>query len=139
MNPNVDKLLVPDAGVAVNSDGSPAYNGNISPIPTSPERLIPSELQPPATPMVSQQSVSPLLDPLATLPTQQLATGQGQTATEIQADRDDPSIEKECISRAKAIVRRTSADPFIQSKEISKVKAELLKRRYGKELKTSGG
>ncbi len=100
------------------------------------------------TESLSQQgSRQPLVNTLPD-PTSASGTGQhaalpqqdtGSAAGVTSSDDDDMSIEKECIDKAKAIVQQTSSDPFLQAKELSKVKAELLKRRYGKELKISEG
>lgn len=48
---------------------------------------------------------------------------------------DADLIEKEWVERAKAIVEQTKADPHLQNKEINKVKAVYLKKRYNKDLK----
>lgn len=51
---------------------------------------------------------------------------------------DDDVIEKEWVDKAKQIVLQTKDDPFTQEKEVSKLQADYLKKRYGKELKLSG-
>lgn len=43
-------------------------------------------------------------------------------------------IEKEWVLKAKQIVEQTSDDPFSQQEELSKMKAEYLKKRYKKDL-----
>lgn len=62
-----------------------------------------------------------------------------QTTATVQQTEDDNAIDKECVSKAKVVVQQTSTDPYRQTKELGKVKAELLKRRYGKDLKISEG
>lgn len=52
------------------------------------------------------------------------------------ADETD-LIEKEWVDKAKAIVAHTQNDPHLQNKEMSKVKAQYLKKRYNKDLKLS--
>jgi hypothetical protein len=44
-------------------------------------------------------------------------------------------IEKEWVEKAKAIVARTHGDPFTQNKEINKIKADYIKKRYNKDIK----
>jgi len=44
-------------------------------------------------------------------------------------------IEPEWVDKAKEIVERTKDNPFAQSNEMNKVKADYLKKRYNKELK----
>lgn len=54
----------------------------------------------------------------------------GLTAAEI--DR----IEKEWVDKAKSIVARTHDDPFEQNNEMSKVKAEYIKKRFNRTIPT---
>lgn len=56
-----------------------------------------------------------------------------------QSHDDDLSIERDAIAKVMAVVHRTGTDPYLQSREIAKIKAEFLKRRYGKDLKLSEG
>lgn len=44
-------------------------------------------------------------------------------------------IEREWVHKAKEIVERTKNDPYLQNKEMTKVKADYMKKRYNKELK----
>lgn len=48
---------------------------------------------------------------------------------------DDDVIEREWVQKAKQIVDQTKADPYEQEKEVSKLQADYLKKRYGKEIK----
>jgi hypothetical protein len=48
---------------------------------------------------------------------------------------DADLIEKEWVSKAKAIVEQTKHDPYQQNQAMTKVKAEYLKKRYNKDLK----
>lgn len=47
---------------------------------------------------------------------------------------DNDLIEKEWVLKAKQIVEHTAEDPFNQQEELSKMKAEYLKKRYNKDL-----
>ena len=95
---------------------------------------------------------APLNQPALTNATQGLAQSSQQlpqiSASDPSATTDDPMsstlmaddvdlIEKEWIFKAKAIVAQTKDDPYVQNKELSKVKAEYVKKRYGKDLKVS--
>lgn len=44
-------------------------------------------------------------------------------------------IEREWVHKAKEIVEQTQGDPYAQNKEISKVKADYIKKRYNKDVK----
>lgn len=48
---------------------------------------------------------------------------------------DEDLIEKEWVERAKKIVASTKNDPYLQEQEVSKLQADYLKKRYGKEVK----
>lgn len=44
-------------------------------------------------------------------------------------------IEKEWVLKAKQIVEHTMDDPYAQQAEISKMKADYMKKRYSKDIK----
>lgn len=48
---------------------------------------------------------------------------------------DDDLIEKEWVDKAKKIIASTKDDPYLQEKEVSKLQADYLKKRYDKEIK----
>jgi hypothetical protein len=50
---------------------------------------------------------------------------------------DTDLIEKEWVDKAKEIVERTKNDPHLQNQEMSKIKADYLKKRYNKEIKVT--
>lgn len=50
---------------------------------------------------------------------------------------DTDLIEKEWVDKAKEIVASTAHDPYQQNKEINKIRADYLKKRYNKEIKQS--
>lgn len=50
---------------------------------------------------------------------------------------DEEVIEKEWVDRAKKVVAQTKDDPYIQEREVSKLQADYLKKRYGKEIKVT--
>ncbi len=76
---------------------------------------------------------------LLTDDTQALAQQIGSITTGVQgmpAMADDIDlIEREWVHKAKEIVEQTKGDPHTQNKEINKVKADYLKKRYNKDLK----
>lgn len=92
---------------------------------------------------ISLAMASPVQDPAST--TQAVAPAQASTPPAASAPivnvperaEDSDLIEKEWVAKAKQIVERTKDDPYVQNKEISKVKAEYIKRRYNKDLKLS--
>ena len=48
---------------------------------------------------------------------------------------DTDLIEKEWVDKAKEIVAQTSHDPYLQNKEMNKVRADYMKKRYNKDIK----
>jgi hypothetical protein len=48
-------------------------------------------------------------------------------------------IEKAWVQKAKEIVMQTQGDPYTQNKRISGVKIDYIKKRYGKEIRSSEG
>lgn len=52
---------------------------------------------------------------------------------------DGDVIEKAWILKAKTVVEQTRDDPYRQNKEISRIKADYIKKRYNKDIKISEG
>ena len=50
---------------------------------------------------------------------------------------DDDLIEKEWVDKAKKIIMQTKDDPFRREREVSRLQADYLRKRYGKELGSS--
>lgn len=44
-------------------------------------------------------------------------------------------IEKEWVMKAKEVVDHTQNDPYLQSKELSKIRADYIKKRYNRTIK----
>ncbi len=140
MNPNADRPPVSNMHAPGNFNKAPDA-GVVS--GRNPESLSQAESLMPPGAMQPQPQMPPLPNPIPmALPAHQLVPGQQTQPVAASAktnDDDDMALEKESVNKAKAIIQQTSTDPFRQAKEIEKVKAELLKRRYGKELKLSEG
>lgn len=49
----------------------------------------------------------------------------------------DDELDQEWVNRAKDVVERTKSDPYTQSNELNKVKAEYLKARFNKDFNVS--
>lgn len=47
---------------------------------------------------------------------------------------DDDLIEKEWVDRAKKIIHDTKDNPYEREREVAKLQADYLQKRYGKEL-----
>lgn len=88
---------------------------------------LPPSVPDPVTPGFQQQQDSSQIQQQSPLQTPADLTG-------LQAD-DVDLIERAWVEKAKAIVRSTHGDPFSQNKELSKVKADYIKKRYSKDIK----
>lgn len=101
--------------------------------PEQPKEAAPAGSRPAAT---SVNSPAPAA-PAATQPVQSgSASGNGITDDPLIAD-DVDVIEKEWVDKAKKIVNATKEDPHQQEKEVSKLQADYLMKRYNKQLKLS--
>lgn len=47
---------------------------------------------------------------------------------------DDDLIEKEWVDKAKKIIAETKDDPYKREQEVSKLQADYLRKRYGREI-----
>jgi hypothetical protein len=62
---------------------------------------------------------------------------QGMVSALPTEAQDTDLIEKEWVEKAKQIVESTSENPFVQQQELSKMKADYMKKRYNKDIKLS--
>ena len=86
---------------------------------------------PPIMPAAPVLPVQDPIDPAASV-------GQpGVVVTSPPVADDIDIIEKEWVDKAKAIVEKTKADPHQQSTEVNALKADYLKKRYGKDVKVT--
>lgn len=75
-------------------------------------------------------------DPLAQDQTG-VAQGGGQPLVVAPDEAADTElIEKEWVVKAKQIIESTGQDPYLQQEEISKMKADYVKKRYNKDIAT---
>lgn len=91
--------------------------GEREPGPTAP---------PPILPMPAQSQVVPM--PAVPAPT--------DNSNPIVA-ADDDLIEKEWVDKAKKIIAETRDDPYKREREVSKLQADYLRKRYGREIGVS--
>ncbi len=83
-------------------------------------------------PQPSQQSVTVAVDPVAPI-----STAMQQAIPDPQIADDVDVIEKEWVDKAKKIVTATKDNPHQQEKEVSKLQADYLMKRYNKQVKIS--
>jgi hypothetical protein len=119
--------------------GQAPFGYTPQPMQSSPMApLVPAAgpLSPTATPGPAQLApYQPQLQPTmpvnpAAAPTQPHSVPQGEST-------DDGAIDQEWVSKAQEIVQRTHTDPYLQSVELNKIKAQYIRVRYNKDMKVS--
>lgn len=103
------------------------------------EQAGPSRESGPAAPSIATAPPLPVILPVTTPapgPPSNVVLNAPTTADSGLTAADTDLIEKEWIVKAKDIVAKTQDDPYHQKKEISKVKAEYIQKRFNKTLKT---
>jgi len=85
-----------------------------------------------ATPQIADAPMpSSKLSAALTTPTQSASL----TSSTPQAASDNDLIEKEWVIKAKEIVLATQHDPYEQNRQLAALKADYMRKRYGKEVK----
>ena len=90
----------------------------------------------------SAVNAMPVLPPLQVAPAPATPVADNTSPTTPTDDspiaaNDDDLIEKEWVDKAKKIILQTKDDPYRREQEVSKLQADYLRKRYGKELGVS--
>jgi len=112
--------------------------GAVAPTAQPPAQAMPAMPEPaPATAITTPpQPAGPSPAPLPTASDPQISTSDaGQSAGPV--DDNDTAFDEEWVNRAREVVSKTKTDPFTQSQELSKLKAQYIKLRYNKDIKVS--
>jgi len=104
----------------------PPVDPTATPIPDPTPQVAPGA---PAAKTTKQDSTT------TNSPTAAPQTASDDAAPMIADDTD--LIEKEWVEKAKQLVDKTKNDPYNQNKEISKFKANYIKKRYNKDVQLS--
>ncbi len=67
-------------------------------------------------------------------PVQDDVASNGSVTTPVVA-ADDDVIEKEWVNKAKKVINETKGDPYAKEREVSKLQADYMQKRYGKQVK----
>ncbi|MDB5165117.1 MAG: hypothetical protein JWM00_7 [Candidatus Saccharibacteria bacterium] len=111
------------------------------PLPPNPETGFeraekPMEQQGEATPVAVNAAPvlpTPIVAPAIPAPIADDASSQVVAGVPLTAN-DDDLIEKEWVDNAKKIIAETRDDPHRREREVGKLQADYLRKRYGKEL-----
>lgn len=133
-------LPKPNLGPEI-STGDTSRSQEYIPMPPSPEAALersekPVEQQGESTPTavnVAPVLPPPVVTPLPPAPVQVDDSVTTPLATPIVAN-DDDLIEKEWVDQAKKIIAQTKDDPHKREREVQRLQADYLMKRYGKEL-----
>lgn len=116
-----------------------------APMPSTPETGIESgvervEQRSEATPAAVNSM--PVLPPIQTIaapaPVSVTDDSNAPAADDLPVvANDDDLIEKEWVDKAKKIIMQTKDDPYRREQEVSRLQADYLRKRYGKELGSS--
>lgn len=113
-----------------------------------PERPLDDSERATESPAAAERPANRPATPVPAQPTSQTSATQIiQTDDTVQPDNDltaattadSDRIEKQWIDRVKNVVRDTKDDPHKQKQEMSRVKAEYIKKRFNKTIKTDAG
>ncbi|RYX79559.1 hypothetical protein EON76_02495 [bacterium] len=88
------------------------------------------------------QNSTPLPPPVFSVPLPQVPVVAAPTTTVADDANpvlagDDDLIEKEWVDKAKKIIAETKDDPYAREREVNRLQADYLQKRYGKELGSS--
>ncbi len=137
------KLPAPNLGPEHQPGG---YGRNLEQIPLppnpentierSPERFEQRSESAPAAVTAQPILPAPVVAPAPTAPVVDDAAAQASDDGMPLVAHDDDLIEKEWVDKAKKIIVQTKDDPYAREREVGKLQADYLRKRYGKELGT---
>ena len=102
-------------------------------------RPITMETAPASSQVPPMTAAAPPIAPTVTMPVMPVHDPNdplGSTGSSVTDDSTD-DLDEEWVAKAKAIVERTKNDPYAESKELSKAKADYLRVRYNKQIKVA--
>ncbi|MBI4034713.1 hypothetical protein HY380_02315 [Candidatus Saccharibacteria bacterium] len=93
-----------------------------------------------AMPALTRQPAGPAGQPPASTIGVQTASSAGQPPliTQDLPAQDIDLIEKQWVSRTKTVLEQNRDDPYKQKNEVSRVKADYVKKRFNKIIRTAG-
>lgn len=88
-----------------------------------------AQIQP--QPLAPQPAIQPQAQPMQPVS----AAAMQDVSVALQNDDNETALDEEWIAKARETVEKTHTDPYLQSKEISRIKAQYIKARYNKDIK----
>lgn len=115
-----------------------------APLPPNPETTIerhPEQFEQRSEATPAAVNAAPVLPPPAVIamptPVADDTSVQSEDSAAPLVANDDDLIEKEWVDQAKKIIVQTKDDPYRRELEVSKLQADYLRKRYGRELGAS--
>jgi len=137
MDPNFDKMTGFNLPQPVEGEPQPVAGTEIPQLSPEHAPVSPAEMSGSMTAPISSTSGSSTVPVVPAATPQSDDTGTMSLVTPPATADDQDLIEKEWVHKAKQIVEKTRDDPYIQSKELTKFKADYMQKRYNKSLKMS--
>ena len=132
----MDNNQIPSFEIPKSAETTPAYSGGAEYDPSlsieGTKEILPAPVAH-APSAVAGSGSNAVLPPMPQLPVAIQSSQTVDATSHIIAD-DVDVIEKEWVDRAKKIVAMTSSDPYVEAKEIGKLKATYMKKRFNKDL-----
>jgi hypothetical protein len=116
------------------SDQFQAHTGETQSAVAVEHGLSASQAAQAASKAAAQASAAPA-DPPPVSASQPQDTTASSSGWMPQVADDADLIEREWVDKAKEIVAKTLHDPYLQNKEMNKVRADYMKKRYNKDIK----
>lgn len=129
-----DTFRAPDSQMSHFSGAVPG--GQLPPAPVVAQPAFQAPVAQPAQP--SPPAVSPPSIP-APIAADMQAQAFAQAAPAAPAEEPDTALDEEWVGKARQAVEHLHNDPFLESKELNKLKAQYIKARYNKDIKISEG
>lgn len=125
--------ILPNPNTA--SAGDPVSNREVSPVPPEVAPATPEQSMGTTAPVPVAQPLPRVKQQPITNPSNGAISDDSQSSAGPAIADDVDVIEKEWVDKAKKIVSVTKDDPYEQEKEVSKLQADYLMKRYGKQIK----
>ncbi|MEI6755957.1 MAG: hypothetical protein WCK80_03035 [bacterium] len=134
MNPKNSELPSPNLEVGA-AEQLPNVENNAEKVVAAPEKAG-NKTTPVVISTDQQQAASDVAAAEAVSKNDSATDASATTTNVVQNVKDDGDlIEKEWVDKAKQIVEKTRSDPYKQSEELTVMKADYMKKRYGKDIK----
>lgn len=130
----MDKSTAPQFEIPKSPERAPVYSGAAERDPSLRIEQTKEILPAPAPgPAIQPQGTIPVIQQTIPQPVPQATVSDDRQSTILVAD-DVDVMEKEWVERAKKVVSLTSNDPYLEAKELYKLKNAYMKQRFNKEL-----